>query len=502
MGCVPARLVLALMCLLGFINLYMVRVNLSVIIVAMVRRNTSLEGHRAPCLSYLPTNGSLDDGKAGAAGIEDMDQEGELEWSESVQGFVLGSFFYGYAITQIVGGRAAEVYGVRWVFGSCILAGGVSALLSPIAARTHYGLLITVRFLQGMCQGVSWPSMHALIVLWIPPLERPRFIGFVYFVTAMSAWLTFVVCGFIIAAWGWAVAFYVTGLLSILWCFLWFAFMYNSPAEHPRISKAELEHIETTVQESGFFCGGDGAGQKQHYHRPQRVPWKQMFCSLPVWAILVHGMGNTWGISIYYSQLPTYMKNILGFSIKSNGVVSGLPFLTRYLGAITWSSLGDALTSRNYISVLTCRRVASMIGMWGPAVMLVCVAYIGCHWQAVVIFMCIALFCNGAISSSAMVNHTDIAPNFAATVFGVDNTMASVVSSIGPVVVGVMTDGQQMVAQWQKVFWTCVPIYFFTEVFYLAFASATVQPWNYIGQILPYKEENQDEEEQRQIQHL
>uniref|UniRef100_A0A0P4WDN5 Major facilitator superfamily (MFS) profile domain-containing protein n=1 Tax=Scylla olivacea TaxID=85551 RepID=A0A0P4WDN5_SCYOL len=110
-----------------------------------------------------------------------MDQEGELEWGESVQGFVLGSFFYGYAITQIVGGRAAEVYGVRWVFGSCILAGGVSALLSPIAARTHYGLLITVRFLQGMCQGVSWPSMHALIVQWTPPLERPRFIGFVYF---------------------------------------------------------------------------------------------------------------------------------------------------------------------------------------------------------------------------------------------------------------------------------------------------------------------------------
>ncbi|MPC54445.1 putative inorganic phosphate cotransporter [Portunus trituberculatus] len=294
-----------------------------------------------------------DDGDKEAAGKEDVDQEGELEWGEVVQGFVLGSFNYGYATTQ----------------------------------------------------GVSWPAMHALIVQWIPPLERPRFIGIVYFVTAMSAWLTFMLCGFIISAWGWPAAFYVTGLLSIMWCFLWFTFMYNSPEEHPRISKAELEYIETAVQASGLSCSS--AGQQK------RVPWKQIFYSLPVWAIFLNGMGNSWGIGIYYSQLPTYMKNILGFSIKSNGMVSGLPFLTRYLGAITWSTLGDALTSRGYISVLTCRRVTSMIAMWGPAVMMVCLAYTGCQWQTVVIIMCAALFCNGAVSSSIIVNHTDIAPNFA-----------------------------------------------------------------------------------------
>lgn len=64
------------------------------------------------------------------------------------------------------------------------------------------------------------------------------------------------------------------------------------------------------MQASGMSPGDDGKQQ-------QRVPWKNVFSSLSVWAILVAGMGNTWGIAIFYAQLPTYMKNILGFSIKA-----------------------------------------------------------------------------------------------------------------------------------------------------------------------------------------
>lgn len=55
----PARLALAAMAWLGFINLYMVRINLSVIIVAMVSRNATVN-RRAPCLSlFNNTQGEL-----------------------------------------------------------------------------------------------------------------------------------------------------------------------------------------------------------------------------------------------------------------------------------------------------------------------------------------------------------------------------------------------------------------------------------------------------------
>ncbi|XP_070000864.1 uncharacterized protein [Penaeus vannamei] len=144
----PARLALAAMAWLGFINLYMVRINLSVIIVAMVSRNATVN-RRAPCLSlFNNTQGLETDDRLQLT----ENEEGEMNWDETIQGFVMGSFFYGYAMSQIIGGRVSELYGTKWVFGGCIFSGGISALLSPIAARAHYGVFIVLRIIQGLCQ--------------------------------------------------------------------------------------------------------------------------------------------------------------------------------------------------------------------------------------------------------------------------------------------------------------------------------------------------------------
>ncbi|XP_068217631.1 vesicular glutamate transporter 1-like [Palaemon carinicauda] len=161
-------------------------------------------------------------------------QEGEFLWDETIQGLILGSFYYGYAISQIIGGRLAELYGTKIIYGTGILSGGISALLSPMMARLHFGALIALRILQGILQGVTWPSMHACISRWIPPLERPRFIAIVYLANTLSSAMTMPLCGLIIANHGWEAQFYVMGSLSVLWSCIWFSFMYNSPEEHPR----------------------------------------------------------------------------------------------------------------------------------------------------------------------------------------------------------------------------------------------------------------------------
>ncbi|XP_042223068.1 sialin-like [Homarus americanus] len=403
-GWLPARMALAVISWFGFINLYMVRINLSVIIVAMVRRNSST--FTAPCLPPLNTSfyGESVESLTDKTTLPNDGMEGEMEWSETVQGQVLGGFYYGYVFSQIIGGRLAEMYGARWVFGGSILAGGVSAFLSPVSARLHYGVLIAVRAAQGFCQGVSWPSMHALISRWFPPQERPRFVGMVYFATSLSTAVTLPLCGVIIDAYGWPAAFYLTGCFSILWCVCWFTFMYNTPSEHPRISHNELEYITTAAEKSGTCNQRSGWA----------VPWRRMFSSLPVWAIIISGVGSNWGISLFYSLLPTYIKNILGFSIKANGALSSLPFLSRYVGAIVSSILGDYLTSTGRLSVLASRRIFSVIALMGPAAMLLVVTYIGCNWMATMALMCVCLFCNGAVSASIMVNHVDIAPTLQA----------------------------------------------------------------------------------------
>jgi ACS family sodium-dependent inorganic phosphate cotransporter-like MFS transporter 5 len=61
----------------------------------------------------------------------------------------LGSFFYGYVVTQIPGGRLAEIFGGKWIFGIGILITSIFTLLTPLAANWSFYALIVVRVLEG-----------------------------------------------------------------------------------------------------------------------------------------------------------------------------------------------------------------------------------------------------------------------------------------------------------------------------------------------------------------
>lgn len=75
------------MAFFGFFNVYALRVNLSVAIIAMTEvRTVTLE------------NGTT---------IETQD----FNWSSTQQGIILSSFFYGYILTQFAGGLLANKLG-------------------------------------------------------------------------------------------------------------------------------------------------------------------------------------------------------------------------------------------------------------------------------------------------------------------------------------------------------------------------------------------------------
>lgn len=68
---------------------------------------------------------------------------------------MLGSFFYGYVLTQVPGGRFAEIFGGKLVFGLGVLLTAIFTILSPIAAHTNFTLFIIVRILEGMGEVLS-----------------------------------------------------------------------------------------------------------------------------------------------------------------------------------------------------------------------------------------------------------------------------------------------------------------------------------------------------------
>lgn len=72
--------------------------------------------------------------------------------------------------------------------------------------------------------------------------------------STLGAAITLPVSGLLISAWGWESVFYITGLVGVAWSILWFNLVFETPAQHPRISDYEKHYIESQIAKQS--CSG------------------------------------------------------------------------------------------------------------------------------------------------------------------------------------------------------------------------------------------------------
>nr|XP_040138899.1 sialin-like [Ictidomys tridecemlineatus] len=140
-ACCSARYNLAMLAFFGFFVLYALRVNLSVALVDMVDSNTTLAENR--------TSKECADHSAPIKVLRNQTGK-RYQWDAETQGWILGSFFYGYIITQIPGGYVASKIGGKLLLGFGILGTSVFTLFTPIAADLGVAALIVLRALEGL----------------------------------------------------------------------------------------------------------------------------------------------------------------------------------------------------------------------------------------------------------------------------------------------------------------------------------------------------------------
>ena len=78
--------------------------------------------------------------------------KGDFDWSDSLQGIILGAYYYGYIITNINGGQLSDWIGSRLLCGMSILVSGILTLLTPITSYWNVYAMIFLRVLIGLFQ--------------------------------------------------------------------------------------------------------------------------------------------------------------------------------------------------------------------------------------------------------------------------------------------------------------------------------------------------------------
>ena len=118
----PVRWGVAFLAFIGFIFNYMLRVNINVTIVAMVNFTAFENDEKNITVDECKFD---DDDELNPDETSKSDQ-GQFLWDSVVQSQIVGSFYYGYIITQLPGGRMSELFGSKRVLG--ISMAGVAIL--------------------------------------------------------------------------------------------------------------------------------------------------------------------------------------------------------------------------------------------------------------------------------------------------------------------------------------------------------------------------------------
>lgn len=362
--------------------------------------------------------------------------------------------------------------GGKYIYGIGVLITAIFTLLTPIAAYNSLPALVLVRVLEGMGEGVTFPAMHAMLARWVPPLERSKFAAFVYaganFGTVVSLPLSGWLCSLDFMG-GWPLAFYIFGVLGIVWFCFWMWLVYDTPHVHPRISRDERNYIERAVQR---------VDDELADVVDEAIPWSSIVTCVPLWAILITQCGQSWAFYTQLTELPTYMKNIMHMNIEQNAVLSALPYLTSWMFAIGCSIFADWLLAKGYLTQKTSYKMWNTIASTIPSLGLLGVAWGGCDWRWVMIMLAGAGAFQGAVYPGNQMNHIALSPKYAGTMYGITNAAANTCGFMAPYIIGTIISGNETLSQWRLVFFIAAAANTGGNLFYLLFASAEEQPWS------------------------
>jgi ACS family hexuronate transporter-like MFS transporter len=372
--------------------------------------------------------------------------QGGIGMTDRGYGYVTAAFMVAYALGMLGAGRFVDKVGTRIGYMIIMAAWSLSAMSHALAnSMFQFGI---ARAGLGLGESGNFPAANKTNAEWFPQKDRSFSFGIFNSGANMGAILTPAIMPWVIINFGWHYAFLFTGLFSMTWIVLWY-FTYRKPAEHPRVTQAELAYINqgTTEKEEASTSWANLWGIRQ--------TWAftiTKFLTDPVW----------W---FYLLWLPSYFSKNFQLDIQH----LGLPLIVVYSASTIGSVTGGYLPSPFIRMGLTAERarIATMILCAFLVVPVFLINYTSSEWIAVGL-LSLAAAAHQGFSANLFSTASDMFPRSAVgSVTGIGGMAGAVGGALMMVYAG---DIVQLTGSYTSLFEFCACIYLISMVIMILLA--------------------------------
>jgi MFS transporter, ACS family, hexuronate transporter len=177
---------------------------------------------------------------------------------------------------------------------------------------------------------------------WFPKKERALVTGIFNAGTNVGATVAPLMVPWLTLNWGWRWAFIVTGAIGFLWLFFWLP-IYRRPQEHPRLSKAELEYIESDPPDP-----------------EEKIPWSRLLQFRQTWtfALAKFLTDPVWWFYLFW--VPGFLKKEHGIDLQEIWLPLIIIYVVADFGSIGGGWLSSAMIKRGW-SINRSRKTAMLV---------------------------------------------------------------------------------------------------------------------------------------------
>jgi MFS family permease len=284
----------------------------------------------------------------------------EYGWTATQFGWVSTAFFIGYAITMLPAGALADRFGGSVVLVTGTLWWAVFTFLTPFGSTL--GLMMLVRILVGIGQGVLVPANFSLLANWVPKSESGKATGFLQVGCPAGIAASMMLAAMFIQLWGWRSVFYSFAVLGPIWCIIWARLGAKDPKEDSRVSQTELEYI-LAGQSVKSTAGSQSSAASEDADK------KDIFSTPSVWGCALCYFCTNYLFFLFMTWLPTYFAMGRGIDLKQSAIYSMLPYLVAIISYPLGGFIADGASKR--LGQNVGRKICPILGLLLAGILLI-----------------------------------------------------------------------------------------------------------------------------------